>query len=258
METSPPLARREIIASRIDSGSAVVANELAIEFDVSEDAIRRDLRALAAAGRARRVYGGALPISPANAPMRIRIDENADRKQALAAAAITSIRPGEVLFLDSGSTNLALARLLPAGLEIRVATNSVAIAGVVLQRADIALTVIGGAVDPDVGGCVDSSAIHAVRQYNFDRTFLGACAISHDEGIGAFHGDDAGFKRALIEVSRHVVVMATSEKLDTRAHHRVADLGRIDRIVLEHDAPSTAPRLLAAIGSKAVLAAPVT
>lgn len=48
MQTPIPLARRDVIAARLAGGTAVVAAALAQEFDVSEDAIRRDLRALAA------------------------------------------------------------------------------------------------------------------------------------------------------------------------------------------------------------------
>lgn len=85
---------------------------LADEFAVSPDAIRRDLRMLAAEGRCRRIYGGALPVSPASSPMAVRAGEAIERKLALAKAAIGLIRPGEFLFLDNGSTDLALARRL--------------------------------------------------------------------------------------------------------------------------------------------------
>ena len=84
----PPRARRDAIAGRLDRGAAVAAGDLAREFGVSEDAIRRDLRALAAAGRCRRVYGGALPLSPAGAPFAVREAEAAPRKAALADVAL--------------------------------------------------------------------------------------------------------------------------------------------------------------------------
>ena len=103
-----PLARRDIILSRLTQGQSVVATALALEFDVSEDAIRRDLRALAAEGRCRRVYGGALPLAKAAAPMWARMEEGRDRKHALGRKAAALIRPGQLVFLDSGSTNLAL------------------------------------------------------------------------------------------------------------------------------------------------------
>src|SRR5471032_2239111 len=154
-----PIARRDIIATRLDHGQPAVAAELATEFGVSEDAIRRDLRALAAEGLCRRVYGGALPISPTTAPMAVRIDEARERKEALALAAATTIQRGEFLFLDSGSTNLALARTLPEDFDLTIATNSIDIAGAVAIRPDLRLVLVGGTVDPIVGGCVDADAI---------------------------------------------------------------------------------------------------
>src|ERR1700748_1556574 len=113
MNQDPPIARRDEIARRLDQGESVIATTLAIEFDVSGDAIRRDLRALAAEGRCRRVYGGALPLAQATAPMLVRMEEARARKQALARKAASLIKPGQFVFLDSGSTNLALVSCLP-------------------------------------------------------------------------------------------------------------------------------------------------
>jgi DeoR/GlpR family transcriptional regulator of sugar metabolism len=236
MNATLPLARRDVIAARLDAGEPVAANDLAAEFAVSEDAIRRDLRALAALGRCRRVYGGALPMSPATAPMAVRADEGRERKDALARAAATTIRPGEFVFLDSGSTNLALARHLPQDNEITVATNSVDIAAAVLARPDVRLVMIGGVVDPVVGGCVDGDAVQAVAHMNIDRCFVGACAISPDGGVSAFDAADAAFKRALAAASRERLVLATSDKLGARAPYRVVEVGKIGCFVVEYDA----------------------
>ncbi|WP_306171041.1 DeoR family transcriptional regulator, partial [Burkholderia pseudomallei] len=87
------------MAGRLALGQPVQAAALAAEFHVSEDAIRRDLRALAAEGRCRRVYGGALPVTPACAPMAARIDAARERKAALARTAASLIERGELLFL---------------------------------------------------------------------------------------------------------------------------------------------------------------
>ncbi len=58
--------RKNEIESRLLRGLPVNATALAKEFLVSDDAIRRDLRALAAEGKCKRVYGGGLPISDAD------------------------------------------------------------------------------------------------------------------------------------------------------------------------------------------------
>jgi DeoR/GlpR family transcriptional regulator of sugar metabolism len=233
------MERREVIAERLAQGQSVSATALANEFAVSPDAIRRDLRMLAAGGRCRRVYGGALPVSPASLPMAIRAGEAPERKKVLAEAAIGLIRPGEFLFLDNGSTNLALARLLP-DLRLTVATNSAAIAAALADRRDLQLHLTGGVVSPDVGGCVDATAVLAIQQMNIDRCFLGACSASAVEGVSAFDPADAIFKRTLLARSRTVAMMMTTDKLGTHARHRVATLAEIDSIVVEHDATTHA------------------
>ena len=60
-----PAQRREVLLSRLSSDGRLVVKELATELGVAEDSLRRDLRELAAAGLCQRVYGGALPVSPA-------------------------------------------------------------------------------------------------------------------------------------------------------------------------------------------------
>jgi DeoR/GlpR family transcriptional regulator of sugar metabolism len=237
MNDEIPLARRDEIANRLARGQPVVAATLAVEFNISEDAIRRDLRALAAEGRCRRVYGGALPMTPASMPMSARMNEASERKTALARAAVPLLQPGELLFLENGSTNLALVGLLPEDAELTVATNSIDIAAAVLRRADLPLIMIGGAVTPAVGGCVDASAVQNVARLNIDRCFIGACAISSKSGISAFDLADATFKRALLDASAHSVVLTTIEKFTARASHRVAPVKAIGCLVVEHDIP---------------------
>lgn len=228
-----PLARRDLIAARLFKGQAVVANDLADEFDVSEDAIRRDLRALAAEGRCRRVYGGALPLTPGREPIAARVRQGTDRKQKLAQAAAATVRPGELVFIDSGSTNLAIIDHLPEDADVTVVTNAIDIAGAVLRRQDLRLIVVGGTANPLIGGCVDATAVQAVERFRFDRAFLGACAVSATSGIGAFHYPDATFKRAVLASAEHVSVLATSEKLTERAPHKVAELREIGDLVVE-------------------------
>jgi DeoR/GlpR family transcriptional regulator of sugar metabolism len=121
-----PPDRRQQIAYRLARGRAVVAAALAQEFGVSEDAIRRDLRVLAQEGLCQRVYGGALPLSPASTPIEVRSGEDAARKRALARAALGLIAKGQTIFLDTGSTPLQLAGLLPRDSGLRVVLHSVA------------------------------------------------------------------------------------------------------------------------------------
>lgn len=237
MSNSLPLSRRDVIETRLAEGRQIVAASLAAEFNVSEDAVRRDLRALAAEGKCRRVYGGALPLLTLSQPIATRIGQASDRKQALARVAASMIEPGAFVFLDSGSTNLAMVDLLPKNSELTISTNSIDIASAVMKRGDLPLILIGGAVNPVVGGSVDAAAVAAIENMTIDRCFVGACAVSAKNGISVYEHADAIFKRMLIKRSTIRIAMATSEKFHERAPHRIGDAADIDWLIVEDDLP---------------------
>src|SRR4051794_15871033 len=105
-----PAQRRDFLLARLERDGRLVAKDLAAELDVGEDSLRRDLRELAAAGLCQRVYGGALPVSPALADYATRGGLATDSKQRVAAAAVRLVRPGSTVLLDGGTTALAVAR----------------------------------------------------------------------------------------------------------------------------------------------------
>jgi hypothetical protein len=139
--SSGPVRKNEI-ESRLQRGLPVHATALAKEFLVSEDAIRRDLRALAAEGKCKRVYGGGLPISPDGVPLEHRLLNDSKEKRALALAALSLVSEASTVFLDSGSTNLALAREMPPDRSLTIATNSISIASALLERKNFKVIVL--------------------------------------------------------------------------------------------------------------------
>ena len=233
-----PTSRREVIADRLDAGLSVIASELAEEFQISEDAIRRDLRALAAEGRCKRVYGGALPVSPASGSLTERVPVQPREKILLARTGARLIQPRGLIFLDGGSTNLALVAELPENKFLTVATNSVPVANAVLNRKGLKLLMIGGSVEADLCACVDADAVLAVQKMNIDHCFLGVCAVSSELGLGAFNSADTLFKRALLSRSQKVTALVTLDKLETRAPHVIGPLEFVHELVVPHDTPS--------------------
>jgi DeoR/GlpR family transcriptional regulator of sugar metabolism len=233
-----PDERHRIIRKRLSLGERVLAAEMARELGASEDTIRRDLRELASLGVCQRVYGGALPVSPASGSFRIRQRQNLRSKVALAQAAATIIAADQVIFLDAGTTNLEIARALPNHAKLTVATNSPATAMELISRSNIKLVMIGGLVDPDSGAALGARAIRDVQSISIDLLFLGGCAVSDQAGVRAFIFEDAEFKQALVGTSRAVAVAATTEKLGTTAPFHVALSSDLDLLIVEADAPA--------------------
>jgi DeoR/GlpR family transcriptional regulator of sugar metabolism len=237
-DLSLPISRREVIAERLYAGFPVIASELAGEFQMSEDAIRRDLRALAAEGRCKRVYGGALPVSSASGSLTERVLVQPREKILLARTGARLIQPRGLIFLDGGSTNLALVAELPENKFLTVATNSVPVANAVLSRKGLRLLMVGGAVEAELAACVDAEAVLAVQKMNIDHCFLGACAVSSQLGLGGFNPADTLFKRVLLSRSQRVTALVTLDKLETRAPHVIGPLEFVHELVVPHDTPS--------------------
>lgn len=246
---SLPLSRQQRIVDRLGCGETVVAARLAAEFGVSEDAIRRDLRTLAAQGVCRRVYGGALPLSKASSPIAIRSGEDVDRKRALARAAVGLLHQGQTLFLDTGSTNLQLAAELPDDRALTVVTNSIPVAAALMGRSGISLVVIGGGVNAAIGGCIGIRAVLELQRFHIDLCFLGACAISVAHGIAGFDMADTDFKRSALDASAATVLMVTNAKLETAAPYRIGAVAEVEHLILEHDAPAAIADALRGCGA---------
>jgi DeoR/GlpR family transcriptional regulator of sugar metabolism len=113
---------------------------------------------------------------------------------------------------------------------------------------------IGGTVDPAVGGCVDASAVQKVEQMNIDRCFIGACAISKGSGLSVFDLADATFKRAVLASSQHGALLALTDKFATRAPYKVATIREIECIVVEHDLAQAERVALSKSGATVVVA----
>ncbi|MGA2495816.1 MAG: DeoR/GlpR family DNA-binding transcription regulator [Roseiarcus sp.] len=235
-----PDERQQIILERLSRRGRVLAGDLAREFRTSEDTIRRDLRELAAAGKCRRVYGGALPLSPASGSLAARQAEAPERKAALGRAAAALVRPGQIVFIDAGSTNAAIARALPADLGVIVATNAPDIAADLVGRPGVELIVIGGRVDPRSGAALGARALRDAREIRVDLAFLGACAVDAEAGVAAFDAEEAEFKRLIAERAKAVAAAVTTDKLGTAAPFAVAPASRLTHLVVEADAPEGA------------------
>ncbi len=247
-----PDERQTRILEHLGRTGRVLAADLARRFGISEDTARRDRRELAAQGLCRRVYGGALPLSSASGSLAQRQGEQPTRKAALGRAGAGLVarlmRPRQVLFLDVGSTNLAVALALPADLRITVVTNAPHIAAALAARPGIELIVIGGRVDPRCGAALGARAMRDLAAIRIDLALLGACAVDAAAGLAAFDLEDAEFKRRAADAAASVVTTATNEKLGTCAPFGVIACARLTHLVVEADAPAGAVAAFRALG----------
>lgn len=226
----------------------VLAGDLASQFGVSEDTIRRDLREMAAAGRCERVYGGALAVTTLRQPLSARLTLATERKADLARCAIACFRPGMTIFIDAGSTNLAIARALPEDMSLTVVTNAPAIAMTLMDRQGVDIIMIGGSLDRHVGANLGARTLDALASLIPDMTVIGACGLDPSVGITASLFEDAEIKRLAAANSRSVMAAVTNEKFSLHYPHVVCGREKISCLVVENDAPEDMTRSFSALG----------
>ncbi|WP_176646592.1 DeoR/GlpR family DNA-binding transcription regulator [Duganella sp. SG902] len=231
--------RKELLLARLHQDGQIVARSLSEELGLSEDTIRRDLRELASEGLLKRVHGGALPTSPALGNFAERQRISSDAKPAIARAAAAMIAPGQVVFIDGGTTAVQLARALPSDLRCTVVTHSPSVAVELTQHAHVEVILIGGRLFKHSIVAMGPGALEAIAQIRTDIYFMGVCSLHPETGISTGDFDEAGVKRAISNMAQRTVVLASPEKLNTASPYQIAPLSQVSAIVVNADIPES-------------------
>lgn len=247
--------RQQIILSLIEDRGMVRTIDLAEEFQVTDETIRRDLQALEANARLKRVHGGASSLTgrPRLQSFNERRSHNVDAKAAIASDARELIVPGRTYAFDSSTTAFALVSSLPDQ-PFRVVTNSFAVLEYFTRMEEVELISVGGRYHPKTHTFVGGDTIDALRRHNIHTAFI-SC-IGYDSYRGASEGfeQQATFKTRLVEHAENVVLLVDSSKLNIRSEYFFADPAKITEIITDSGAD---PNIIAenrALGRKITIA----
>ena len=238
--------RRDLLLTRLRADGKLVAKDLAAELGLSEDSIRRDIRELAAAGLCQKVYGGAVPASPALGDYATRRTIEPDSKDAVARHALPLIRPGSVVILDGGTTTLAVARALPADLECTVVTHSPTVASALVDHPRVEIVLIGGRIFKHSAVACGAAAAEAAAGISADLFLLGVTGVHPLHGLTTGDADEAAMKRTLARRAADTYVLASAEKLGAASRFDVLPLAEITGIVTDGHPSDVAGDLRAA------------
>lgn len=229
-----PEQRRKSIASLVQAEGRQSVEALAARFDVSAETIRRDLSRLAADGQVRKVHGGALKAQlHAEPSLTERMGEDADAKTAIAETLTGIVRPGDTLFIDSGSTTLAAARALLSVPDLTIITNSHAIAAVFGRSARHRLYLLGGQYRAANEQTVGPMVLEQIAQFRADHAVITVAAIDAPAGAMDADFDEAQIARAMIASARHAVILGAASKFGRHAGFRVCPPDAIDILITE-------------------------
>ncbi|WP_329124625.1 DeoR/GlpR family DNA-binding transcription regulator [Streptomyces sp. NBC_01353] len=225
--------RRDHLLDLLAREGKIIAKDVAATLGISEDSVRRDLRDLASEGLCQRVYGGALPASPAVADYRARQAVAPDGKRKVASVAAGLVRPGGALILDGGTTALAVVHALPRDLACTVITHSPTIAAALLDHPQAEVFLLGGRIFKHSAVACGAAAVEAAQNVSADLCFLGVTGVHPDAGLTTGDAEEAAMKRALAARAADTYVLASSEKIGTASRFRVLPWEEINGLITD-------------------------
>ena len=234
--------RQSAIEKCLRENGKVKVKELSEMFQVTEDCIRKDLKILENAGKLKRTYGGAILSQdyPLKRDVVDRRQFNLDKKRTIAAKAFKLIK------------NIELAKLLAtSNMRVVVVSNMIDILQILATNPSITAIGTGGTMYQTVNGFMGAATIEVIKQYSFDRAFIGSCGVDMtDCAITTLGVEDGLTKKAAVHSSRHKYVVMERDKFYFNDSYKYAYFDDISGIVTDEFPDDTIVSTLERAGVK--------
>lgn len=218
-----PFERKTKILNELQKG-VVYISSLSKLLDVSEITVRRDLKILEDEGQIVRLHGGAARLvdTSRETPMDQRENLYLSEKDRICKFASSLIDDGDVIFIDSGSTNKKILKYL-VGKKITVVTNGYKNIEEALKY-DLNVTLIGGELKKETYAFVGAVTSRVLDMYHFDKCFLGVNGINRDFGLTNADPNESLIKEQAIRRSRQAYIVADHSKFDATSVFKFANI----------------------------------
>jgi len=229
--------RRARLESLVAAEGFVRVADAAPRLGVSEVTVRADLRDLAAAGRVRRVHGGAMAVRGTHREASVEASSrrDAELKRAIGRRAASLVDSGSSVLLDVGSTTHAVAEALVDRVDLTdvvVVTNGLGIA-LALEPAIPRFTVVvtGGTLRPLQHSLVDPVASQTLAGLHVDLAIIGCNGVDRDGAVTNVNLPEAEVKRGMLASAGAAVLVAEGAKFGQRHLGRIGEIAAFRTVV---------------------------
>lgn len=231
--------RHKEIIKLVQKNGYISTDNLVEHFNVSPQTIRRDLNELADENKIRRHHGGATTQqSSVNTAYSARKVMQSHEKDSIAEALVKHIPDGATLFIDIGTTPESIAKeLVKKHKDLRVVTNNINVAGILMGNEDFKVILAGGEVRNKDGGIVGEATLDFIKQFRLDFGILGISGIDYDGSLLDFDYHEVRVKKAIIENSRRIYLAVDHTKFGRNAMVNLANISELDMLITDLTPP---------------------
>lgn len=229
--------RHRTILSAVQDRSIVTVADLCALTGASEATIRRDMTALDAQKKLRRVRGGVEALAAptfaglAGRPFSFNQTIYTAEKQAIARAAVALCKDGEPIIINGGTTTFQMVHPL-ASRRLQIFTNSFPIAEHLLKNSENTIMLSGGIIYREQNIVLSPFDNDVTKNFYAKRMFMGAQGIGP---LGLMEADPLLIQaeQKLIGQAEELVVLVDSSKFDLRSSLVLCALERIDTVITD-------------------------
>ncbi len=225
--------RQTLIVQIVSEKGRISVNDLSKETGVSVVTIRHDLTVLEKAKYIRREHGFAV-MEQEHEDTESRSLVNFSVKQALARQAAQLVNKNDTVFIEGGSTNAFLARLLASRADITIITMSVYIAHL-LKDSDCSVILLGGMLQKPNEGLVGPITRAALQMVNFNKTFIGVDGYTSETGFTGRDMMRADILNTAIDKCACNVVLTDSSKFGRVYLNAFGPMDKIHYLITDSD-----------------------
>lgn len=230
--------RHEKIKQIVLANGFVTIDQLAKEFGVTPQTIRRDINTLSKSGAIQRFHGGAgAASSTENVAYTERKILCYEEKQRIAKLVALQIPDGASMFINIGTTTEAVAQALVHHKRLRVITNNLNVANILSVNENFEVIVAGGIVRHRDGGLIGQATIDFIQQFRVDYGIIGISGIDTDGTLLDFDYREVRAARAIIDNSRKVFLATDHTKFGRNAMVRLGNIAEIDALFTDQAPP---------------------
>ncbi len=242
--------RQGKILQMLTENEEISVAKLSAHFNVSAVTIRGDLDYLEEYGLLKRVHGGAV-INNEDDIMR-RIGINFAAKTSIAMSAASLIQTNDIVFIDSGSANVLLARQLQKRSGIQVVTNNTFVARQ-LKGSSVDVILLGGVYQQDSECVVGSLAELGLEHLYFSKAFIGVDGITADHGFTCSNMLRADIARRAAKKARTTYVLSDSTKIGRTSLCQICSARDIEYLITDNQISGEQKSALEASGIQVLL-----
>jgi DeoR/GlpR family transcriptional regulator of sugar metabolism len=230
--------RRKRIIDLLSEKREIAVDDLARMLSVTGATIRTDLTALMSQGKIIRTLGKAIimPSGPVF-PLADRLKTRTAAKKEIGRLAASLVCQGDVIALDASSTSLAMTPYLKNIPALTILTNCLAVANEFVDRPAIKLIMPGGYLQHEDAALTGPDVAAFVNHLRVNTSFMGARSLSLEYGLGDSDPGVVDFKKALMRISKKIVVVADTSKWEMVSLTNFADFKDIHTLVTDSEIP---------------------